>query len=71
MLGSNEENELPILRTGKEVIVDGTFEVIIPYNPGESEDKYEKAVAMKHSLCLKSNAEMVPKIPSCHYMLLM
>ena len=23
------------------------------------------------SLCLKSNAEMVPKIPSCHYMLLM
>ena len=23
------------------------------------------------SLCLKANAEMVPKIPSCHYMLLM
>ena len=23
------------------------------------------------SLCLKPNAEMVPKIPSCHYMLLM
>jgi len=23
------------------------------------------------SLCLKTNAEMVPKIPSCHYMLLM
>ena len=23
------------------------------------------------SLCLKENAEMVPKIPSCHYMLLM
>jgi len=23
------------------------------------------------SLCLKVNAEMVPKIPSCHYMLLM
>ena len=22
------------------------------------------------SLCLKANAEMVPKIPSCHYMLL-
>jgi hypothetical protein len=22
-------------------------------------------------LCLKANAEMVPKIPSCHYMLLM
>lgn len=47
MLGSNEENELPILRTGKAVIVDGTFEVIIPYNPGETKDKYEKAVAMK------------------------
>ena len=23
------------------------------------------------SLCLKANAKMVPKIPSCHYMLLM
>ena len=23
------------------------------------------------SLCLKANAEMVPKVPSCHYMLLM
>jgi hypothetical protein len=23
------------------------------------------------SLCLKANAEMVPKIPNCHYMLLM
>ena len=23
------------------------------------------------SLCLKANAEMVPKIPSCHYMLLL
>ena len=23
------------------------------------------------SLCLKANVEMVPKIPSCHYMLLM
>ena len=23
------------------------------------------------SLCLKANTEMVPKIPSCHYMLLM
>jgi hypothetical protein len=23
------------------------------------------------SLCLKANAEMVPNIPSCHYMLLM
>jgi len=23
------------------------------------------------SLCLKANAEMVPKTPSCHYMLLM
>ena len=23
------------------------------------------------SLCLNANAEMVPKIPSCHYMLLM
>ena len=23
------------------------------------------------SLCLKANGEMVPKIPSCHYMLLM
>ena len=23
------------------------------------------------SLCLKANAEMVPKIPSCHHMLLM
>ena len=23
------------------------------------------------SLCLKANAEMVPKIPGCHYMLLM
>jgi len=23
------------------------------------------------SLCLKANAEMVPKIPSCHYILLM
>ena len=23
------------------------------------------------SLCLKANAEIVPKIPSCHYMLLM
>jgi len=23
------------------------------------------------TLCLKANAEMVPKIPSCHYMLLM
>ena len=23
------------------------------------------------SLCLKANAVMVPKIPSCHYMLLM
>jgi hypothetical protein len=23
------------------------------------------------SLCLLANAEMVPKIPSCHYMLLM
>jgi len=23
------------------------------------------------SLCPKANAEMVPKIPSCHYMLLM
>jgi len=22
-------------------------------------------------VCLKANAEMVPKIPSCHYMLLM
>ena len=46
MLESNEENELPILRTGEEVIVDGTFEVIIPCNPGETEDKYEKAVAV-------------------------
>jgi len=23
------------------------------------------------SLCLKANVEMVPKIPNCHYMLLM
>jgi hypothetical protein len=23
------------------------------------------------SLCVQANAEMVPKIPSCHYMLLM
>jgi len=42
MLGSNEENELPILRTGKEVIVNGAFEFIIPFNPGETEDKYKK-----------------------------
>jgi hypothetical protein len=33
MLGSIEENELPILRTGEEVIVDGIFEVSIPCNP--------------------------------------
>jgi len=28
------------------VIVDGTFEVIIPWNAGETEDKFEKAVAI-------------------------
>jgi len=44
MLGSNEKNELPILRTGEEVILDGTFEVILPCNCGETEDKYEKTV---------------------------
>jgi hypothetical protein len=31
---------------GGRVIVHGTFEVIIPCNPGETEDKYEKAVAI-------------------------
>jgi hypothetical protein len=48
MLGTNEENELPIIRIGEEVIVDGTFEVIIPCNPRETEDKYEKVVAVTH-----------------------
>ena len=37
--------------------------------------QYSEGPATDHldmvSLCLKVNAEMVPKIPSCHYMLLM
>ena len=32
---------------------------------------YIMVLSKKHSLCLKANAEMAPKIPSCHYMLLM
>ena len=35
-----------ILRTAEEVIVDGTFEVIASCFPGETEVKYEKAVAI-------------------------
>lgn len=35
-----------IVRIGEEVIVDGTFKVIILRNPGETEDKYEKSVAI-------------------------
>jgi len=40
--------------------------------------KYSEGPATGHldtfflvSLCLKANAQMVPNIPSCHYMLLM
>ena len=35
--------------------------------------QYSEGPATGHlvSLCLYANAEMVPKIPSCHYMLLM
>ena len=38
---------------------------------GRSYDRPPRHRFFLVSLCLKANAEMVPKIPSCHYMLLM
>ena len=38
---------------------------------GRSCDRPPRQRLFLVSLCLKANAEMVPKIPSCHYMLLM
>jgi hypothetical protein len=46
MLGSSEENELPILRIRKEVIMDVTCDISIRCLPEETEDKYEKAVTI-------------------------
>ena len=39
------------------------------YSEGPATDHLESFFLV--SLCLKANPEMVPKIPSCHYMLLM
>ena len=38
---------------------------------GRSCDRPPRHKFFLFPLCLKANAEMVPKIPSCHYMLLM
>ena len=38
---------------------------------GRSCDRPSRHRFFSLSLCLKANSEMVPKIPSCHYMLLM
>ena len=40
------------------------------YSKGPAQRPYRRRFFLV-SLCLKGNAEMVPKIPSCHYMLLM
>ena len=40
------------------------------YSEGPATGHLDKSFFLV-SLCLKANDEMVPKIPSCHYMLLM
>ena len=40
------------------------------YSEGPAIDHLDTGFSLA-SLCLKANAEMAPKIPSCHYMLLM
>ena len=41
------------------------------YSEGPATGHLDTGFFFLVSLCLKANAEMVPKIPSCHYMLLM
>jgi len=41
------------------------------YSEGSATGHLDTSFFFWFSLCLKANAKMVPKTPSCHYMLLM
>jgi len=60
-----ERDRLDDLDTSGRIIFTYTYIVF-----GRSCDRPSRHRFFLVSLCLKSNAEMVPKIPSCHYMLL-